>query len=354
MKILHTADIHLKQVGDSRWRALEHLLRIAGERRVSVVAISGDMFDRYIDAPKLKAPLRDLFHQHSVPVVILPGNHDARAIDDGDYYGDNVTVITRSDWFVDFDDVRVFGLPFEKIEGDEVIEKLLWIRDKTRSDGANVLLYHGELLDMVHARDGFGNEDLNMYMPVRLSYFDDLGLDYVLAGHFHSSFEVRRYRDGYFVYPGSPVSITRKETGVRKANLFEVGKQPMPLELDTTYFHEIAVKLNPLDRADPVDEVEKQLHARDKNARILVRVTGFVDLLSIGKDERELHKAIGALMTPDIEDITQRWRDVGLILQNDLFGRCMGKLDVSGITGDRLERVKELIMESMMESQDAH
>ena len=35
-------------------------------------------------------------------------------------------------------------------------------------------------------------------MPVRLSYFDGMGFDYVLAGHFHTNFEVLRYEGGFF------------------------------------------------------------------------------------------------------------------------------------------------------------
>jgi len=353
MKILHSADMHLKQVGDSRWQALEHLLDIASDQ-ASFFAISGDLFDRGIDAIQLKGPLRELFARYHFPIIVVPGNHDAHAMAEGDYYGDHVTLICRSDQFFDFDSVRVFGLPFERIEGDRVIEKLIWIRQHTRENATNILLYHGELLDMVHARDGFGDEDLAMYMPVRLSYFDGLGLDYVLAGHFHSSFEVRKFKDGYFVYPGSPVSITRKEHGVRKANLFEVGEQPMPIRLDTSYFEEIVVKLNPLSGEDPVAATERQLRNIDKNARVRVVVTGFVELAKLGKDERELHKEIGSLMTPEIEEFVQPWRDVSVILQSDLLDRCIGKLGARKLPADQAERVRGAIMESMMENQDAY
>ena len=353
MKILHSADMHLRQVGDTRWRALEHLLDVA-DNEASLFVICGDLFDRGIDALQLKSALRERFHRCTFPIVILPGNHDAAALGEGDYYGDNVTLFRRFDRFVDFDDVRVFGLPFEKIEGDRVIEKLIWIGQHTRRDGVNILLYHGELLDMVHARDGFGNEDLATYMPVRLSYFDRRGIDYVLAGHFHTSFQVRKFHDGYFVYPGSPTSITRKETGVRKANLFEVGEQPMPLELDTAYFEEIVVRLDPLDGTDPVEAVRERVRNLPSNVRARVVVDGFVDLGSLRASERDLHKAIGALMTPEIEEIVQPWRDIGEILQSDLLQRCDDRLARMTLSGDRLERVRDLIIEGMMESHDAN
>jgi predicted phosphodiesterase len=355
MKILHTADIHLRQTGDSRWEALEHLIQTARDHSVALLVISGDLFDRKIDVPGLKGPLRDLFQQEKVEVVILPGNHDVHAIDEGDYFGDNVTVLGRSDRFCDIGKVRLFGLPFEKIDGEKIIEKLLWIRQNTRTDAANILLYHGELLDMVYARDGFGDEDVTTYMPVRLSYFDGLGLDYVLAGHFHTTFDVRKYRNGYFVYPGSPVSITRKETGARKANLFEVGGQPMPIELGTAYFDDVVVRLNPMSREDPIEEIEKRIGSCGKKARIVLEVTGFVDFTSLGKDESEFAKQIGALITArGVEYVSHQWNDVGLVLQSDLYVRCMQGLDAKELDDDQKERVKEMIMESMMESQDAY
>lgn len=350
MKILHTADIHLRSVDDLRWRALERLLRLAEDESVDLMVVCGDLFDRQKDVPALKAPLRDLFHRRSMSIVIVPGNHDVSAIREGDYFGDNVALITRADHFVDIGDVRVFGLPFEKIEGDRVIEKLLRIRQQTRPDATNILLYHGELLDMVRARDGFGDEDLAAYMPARLSYFDGLGLDYVLAGHFHTGFEVRRFHDGYFVYPGSPVSITRKECGPRRVNVFETGGEPLPLALDTPFYDDVLIKLNPFDGQHPVETVKRRLASCQANARILLNVSGFVDLQALGLDERELHQQIGELMTPDVEEMKQLWTDVAVVLQSGLFETCLQRLEKLELSRDQAERVRNRIIEGMMEN----
>ena len=197
-----------------------------------------------------------------------------------------------------------------------------------RSDATNILLYHGELLDMVPSRDGFGEEDLAGYMPTRLSYFDRLGLDYVLAGHFHSGFEIRRFDNGYFVYPGSPISITKKECSPRRANLFETGGQPLPVVLDTPFYDDVLVRLNPLDGRNPVEMVRERLASCSPNARILLDVSGFVDLVALGLDEKDLTKRIGGLMSPGVEDMRQTWMDVGVVLQNDLFQSCRRRLAV--------------------------
>ncbi|MDH3217341.1 MAG: hypothetical protein OEN01_13825, partial [Candidatus Krumholzibacteria bacterium] len=180
-----------------------------------------------------------------------------------------------------------------------------------------------------------------------------LGLDYVLAGHFHRNFEVRRYANGYFVYPGSPVSVTKKENGVRRANLFEVGKQPMPIELGTSHFEEVLVRLDPTSQEDPIATIAKRLDSYDDNARVLLTVSGFVDLRSMGKGEAEFAKEIGALMTPQVEKIDQHWNDVSAVVQSDLFERCMDKLAGEDMPQEQRSRVRELVMTSMMETQDA-
>lgn len=350
MKILHTADIHLRTIGDSRWQALEYLVRLANDRSVSLFVISGDLFDRQVDVPQLKGPLREVFQRCGARIVVLPGNHDLGAIAAGDYYGEDVTIFSRSDRFLDIGDVRLFGLPFENIEGEKILEKLFWIRGQTRSDATNILLYHGELLEMVYSRDGFGEEDAAGYMPVRLSYFDGLGIDYVLAGHFHTKFEVRQYKHGYFVYPGSPVSTTRKEAGVRKVNLFDTGGQPMPVALDTPHFEDVVVDLDPMSDEHPIETIRKRLRQLDQNARVLLTVSGFVDLVKLGKTEKEFGKDIGALMTPQIEKIDQPWKDVGVVLQSDLFERCEAKLAARDFSEGRKNRVRRMIIEAMMKS----
>ena len=50
MKILHTADIHLREYEDERWRALEKLIEIGRKERIGIFLVSGDLFDKDINA----------------------------------------------------------------------------------------------------------------------------------------------------------------------------------------------------------------------------------------------------------------------------------------------------------------
>ena len=45
MKILHTADIHLRKKGDVCWKAFEEIINIANKENVDVLVIAEDMFD---------------------------------------------------------------------------------------------------------------------------------------------------------------------------------------------------------------------------------------------------------------------------------------------------------------------
>ncbi|MCK4233480.1 metallophosphoesterase, partial [candidate division WOR-3 bacterium] len=61
MKILHTADIHLKEYGDERWEALKSLIEIGKKERVDIFIIAGDLFDKGVSAVKLRGKIRSLF-----------------------------------------------------------------------------------------------------------------------------------------------------------------------------------------------------------------------------------------------------------------------------------------------------
>jgi len=210
MKILHTADIHLKEYEDERWKALQKLIEIGKKENVEIFAISGDLFNKDIDAENLRPKIRELFSHNGFQIVLIPGNHDSDSYKSGMYFGENTTILTDLEDCFEYKGARIYGIPFEPIGGEEILYKLHSLRDKFTPDKKkkNILLYHGELLDAFFSRKDFGDEGWERYMPVKLSYFKDLNVDYVLAGHFHSNFQVRRLANGgYFVYPGSPLSL---------------------------------------------------------------------------------------------------------------------------------------------------
>ncbi len=87
MKILHTADIHLREENKERWDALCEIVELGKKESIDAMVISGDLFDADIDALKLKGGLRELFSNVDYDIIIIPGNHDAKSFDDRAFFG---------------------------------------------------------------------------------------------------------------------------------------------------------------------------------------------------------------------------------------------------------------------------
>jgi DNA repair exonuclease SbcCD nuclease subunit len=353
MRILHTADLHLRSTNDERWEALGVLLDKAEELKASALVVSGDMFEKNVETQRLKAPLREVFEHCSVPVVILPGNHDEKGLRAGDFFGERVTVVTDPGQPIDFGFMRIVGIPYENVGPEAVLDRLLVAREYVRDEegATNVLLFHGELLDLLPEPDAFGEEDGYDYMPVRLSTFAGLGFDYVLAGHFHKGYDVRHFGDGYFVYPGSPVSITRKEVGRRHAVVIDAGEPPRPMVLDTVHAEPVEIKLNPFDRVGPAEEIRRRLKDLHPKAAVYLSVGGFADVSALAMTEKELERVIRDFESePQVVEVVSRWREVGDILQNELFKRIEEQLSTMETTEEHRVAVREMVIDALTET----
>jgi len=350
VKILHTADVHLRHTGDERWESLQYLLSIAGEQSVDAFVISGDLFDKDLDAENLRPAVRALFSGNEFPVIIIPGNHDARLLSDM-YFGSNAVLLGDHLEPQIIRDVAFYGMAFESMDEHRVLERVQELKTRLSPDHTNILLYHGELLDVMFKRSDIGGEEETGYMPVRLSFFKDMKIDYVLAGHFHTRFDIRQLPDGgYFVYPGSPVSITRRETGRRKVNIFETGKPPAEYLLHSPHYEEVIVILDPLDNTDPTTNIEERLSNLHPQAKVLLTVGGYFNKDLIGRSEKELADQIALAARDRCADIQYEFRDIRQILADDLFSSFMKKLDSYDFDTQMRRQIRELTIRAMIEA----
>jgi exonuclease SbcD len=87
MRILHTSDWHLGRLfhgahllGDQA-RVLEQIPRLVKDNGIDTVVIAGDIYDRQVPPPEavelLDETLARLALDHSVPVLVIAGNHDS-------------------------------------------------------------------------------------------------------------------------------------------------------------------------------------------------------------------------------------------------------------------------------------
>ena len=345
VKILHTSDIHLRADRNERLEALQEIIKIGGEQQIDILVISGDLFDRGVDVEQLKPELRKIFSKVDFTTVIIPGNHD-KVLREGLYLGENIHILGGARRIFDYHDVRIIGLPFKRASEEEVFKMLRSMREDLDDNKHNILLFHGELVDISFHSEDFGNEYEKRYMPARLSFFGELNIDYVLAGHYHTKFEIFKLKnDGFFVYPGSPVSITRKEVGRRKVNLFEVGGPPEEYPLDTYHFERVEIELNPLRIHDPRNYIKNALSKLHPKAEPILTVKGFIDSEASGVSEQELKEYIEKTFGPcENYDV----RDVGYILEDDLFRQIVEELKKVCDEAE-MEEALAMVLEAFME-----
>ena len=352
MKILHTADIHLREYDDERWRTLEKLIEIGKKEKIEIFVISGDLFDKGIDAENLRHKIRDIFSNTGFKITIIPGNHDKDSYKGGKYFGEDADILSDLNKPFEYKDVRIWGLPFELIEGEDILNKLSSLANNLYKDKKNILLYHGELLDAFFSRRDFGNEGEERYMPVKLSYFKDLNIDYILAGHFHKNFDMWTLENGgYFIYPGSPISITKREIGQRKVNIFEVGKPPTEYVLDTPHFEEVIIEFDPLKDKKPVAVVKDCFNNLHPKAKVILKVKGFVNSEDIGMSEEELVKQIKKISSGKCIEDHYEFKDIRIILEDDLFKNFREKLGHTDYEEKKKMQMREIAIKAMMETQ---
>lgn len=351
MKILHTADIHIREQNDERWQALSEIIALAKSEKVEVLAISGDLFDSEADAGKLRVKLRDFFNDAPFKTILIPGNHDAQAYSGSIFLGDQVHIIQNPFEPVTINEVTFWGLPFEDLKSLEVLQRLQEMNARIDAGGdTQVLLFHGELLDISGVWENYGAEGKRRYLPVKLEYFQPLKWDYILAGHFHTNFAVHKIDDHrYFVYPGSPVSLTTRELGPRQANLFQTGKSPQPRQLNTPYHEAISMNLNPFDEIDLSGVIENELAKYPPQARLLITVGGFFDRQKLGMSETELYEHIRKLVNRRAAQLDFDCRDIHEVLADDLFKTFDERLEQSGVSDEEKERIRQLTIRAMME-----
>ena len=351
MRILHTADIHLREPEDDRWKILQRLIEIGKQEEVEIFVISGDVFDKGIDAETLRPKIREIFSNNGFKIILIPGNHDSESYKSGMYFGEDTIILTDLNKPFEYKDLTVWGLPFESMEGEKILKKLRSLANNLAIDKRNILLYHGELLDAFFSRKDFGEEGEGRYMPVKLSYFKDLNINYVLAGHFHSKFDMWKLENGgYFVYPGSPISITKREIGRRKVNIFEVGKPPKEYPLDTPHFEDVVIEFDPFMVKNPVEIVKDHLERVHSEASIILTIKGYINSEKTKMGESELVKQIREISKGRTVEEHIEFRDIHTILEDDLFKSFMQKLEQSNHDEEKKKQLRDATIKAMTEA----
>ncbi|MFB6174383.1 MAG: exonuclease SbcCD subunit D [Candidatus Nanohalobium sp.] len=269
MKIVHTADVHLSPGKPERLEALKQVLDICRNEEADLLLITGDLFDGNIDVDDLKTDLRPLFSDNNFHTLVIPGNHDKSAFRQEEHFGDSIEVIQERPYGrKSFDDINIIAVPYTEKDFSELVEP---ISEATVEGKENLLMIHCTLTG---SQGGFGEE--SKYLPVEPKELVRTGFDHVLAGHIHTSATKKKFGDTLFAYSGSPVSISRSETGKREAWILEIGEGLRTVELDSFHYLKKSMEMLPGHEKEVEEEVIEDFREKDiGNASLIVEISGF-------------------------------------------------------------------------------
>lgn len=223
-RILHCSDLHLVHTGEAAdygFSVLEEILDLARDESVSMILVSGDLFDSRRDFEALLPKVDSLLGEKldKVPMLLLPGNHEELLRGAGPLkplsstrhveiardlpYGHRV-----------FDGFDLITVPFQSDYGG--FEE--W-PVPPKGDGPRIVAGHGSVLG-VSIPEGFVEERDSVLDSELFSEFE---ADYVALGHIHQGRELKR--DGIpVVYPGSARVWRQGEVGPRGVYLVDIGE----------------------------------------------------------------------------------------------------------------------------------
>ena len=180
-RILHTSDLHLDKVEDKASESLTAVVNLAIGKQVDMVIIAGDLFDHNRVENDLVSFVASQLRRLSVPVVILPGNHDCLV--PGSIYhrtefqsSDNIFIIGEPHGeTLDFPEIEVsiWGKCIDSYDVD--VLPLEGIPQPQGNGWWHVAVAHGYYVD--------GEYPLSYSYYIRQEEVDNSGRDYIALGH---------------------------------------------------------------------------------------------------------------------------------------------------------------------------
>ena len=246
MKILHTADLHIgkivnefSMIEDQR-HILKQIIEIAVEKKVEVVIVAGDIYDRAIPSVE-GVELLDEFYtqllQYGIRVLAISGNHDSperisfasKILREqglhicGDYQGRLKKIVLEDEYgevifhFFPFIKTATASVYLEKkaVTVQQMAEEILE-KDKEELDleKRNVCISHYFVLhgnekaeEILEREESVGGID-----GIEASLFEDY--DYVALGHIHGDSYMGRET---IAYSGSPLKYSFSEVNQKKS-----------------------------------------------------------------------------------------------------------------------------------------
>lgn len=341
MLILHTSDLHLNPNQPETLEALQCILDTCKAQSVNLLTIGGDLFNQARDVEVLRPKLRQAFSGNDFKVIAIPGNHDIEAYNRNLDFGEDIRMITKRPFdIISFDTVSIVSIPFTENLTDELVVEL---EKAVNPDKVNILLLHCTL-DLSYENLDFGEEERKSYFSISSSLLSKFGYDFILAGHFHKDYYRKNLEGGsIFIYPGSPLSLTRKEIGQRRVALIDTNAGTISsIQLDTPFYDKCRALVRPGSEAETLSNIQRWIQERSgKSCKYLIEVSGFGEM-----DEIEFRESLHEI-APSAE-LYNEYKNVENVLSHVLFRRFKEKLEEKEDISQK-ETLEDRVIEVMSE-----
>ncbi len=313
MRFLHTADLHLKEGDEKGFEVLTWIVKKAKEKGCDAVLISGDLFHKGHTAYGIRGRVRSIFEgERGLKFVLIPGNHDKEAYEEGAFYGENVAVLSRTPYeWINIKGINLVGVPHQEGRLSEILTDFRFNPLDT------VLLIHGSLLTP-WIRELY--EDEIGDMSFSFSEIKDKG-SYIALGHNHNRFYYREEGGVHLVYPGSPTATSIKDLGERKVALVDVSPgrgvdSIIPLSVEVGVFWERKVFYSCLDEERLIEELDSYLSGIKEatNKGLIIQLDGFLK-----SGEREFNERINSILNLYKNKFFEIKPENNLIMYGDLY-----------------------------------
>ena len=267
-----------KHIGRNSERRSPRSLRIAKDGNYKALLIAGDLFDSNHPSQTTVDFVVAQLRQLSIPVCILPGNHDcyeAGSIYRKTTFPGNVTVFTDAlgeKAFPDLD-LTIYGKAVLRRDSKGSPLGELHPTEATRWQ---VAMAHGSVLvGMVE----------NPPRPISLEEIAACGMDFVALGDWHTFAEYSQ-DDVKAVYSGSPepTSFSHKDAGfVASVSLEDGGVQIEKVRIGKISAEQIGLDISGMNE---VEIVKFLLERADTHLMLEVTLTGLLDVGTVISPER--------------------------------------------------------------------
>jgi len=200
-------------------------------------------------------------------------------------------------------------------------------------------------------REGCGEEGQYKYLPISTEQLIYLDFDYILAGHFHSNFIKKPYqknhdsKKNWFIYPGSPVKITKSEKGKRSVCLIDTVEQSIKqIELDTVYFDSCQIRFHPFKMEEGFNEISQFVsqYKKDweiKKAELEIVLEGYISIPETKFIEKVDKITMGIKYKNKVLQVIE-------LLNNPLLKRFKEILDLKDIDQNKKDEILSFIIEA--------